>query len=368
MIHVITAILVDDMRPSLRELEFLLKKYPDLLIAGAYTNPLAAIEKINELKPQAVFLDINMPQLQGMDAASKILDVSPETDIVFVTAYDQYAVEAFELHAMDYLLKPISEERLKKTIERLHLKTPLREQEHSSKLQIRCFGRFRMGWEGREPIKWRIEKARELFVYLLQNHGRNVSRDELLDKLWPEDNPEKAVKQFYNGTYYIRKALDGYGVDRTLISINHNYTMTLGAVDWDAGRFCELSENRSEDRLQALEQMEGLYQGDYLEGEFYSWADFERDRLSKLYDQCVIELSKSYINKKRYNQAENILLKAYHRNPYLEDISELLLRLYKETGNTGIAVRHYNAYAALIKEELGIRPDKKLRELVKTFI
>ncbi len=364
----IRAILVDDMRPALRELEFLLKKYPDISIEGMYTNPLAAIEKIGETKPQAVFLDINMPQLQGMDAASKILDLSPETDIVFVTAYDQYAIEAFELHAMDYLLKPISEERLEKTIERLRRKAPVEKERHSTKLQIRCFGRFQMGWEDQEPIKWRIEKARELFVYMLLNHERSISRDELLDKLWPEDNPERAVKQLYNGTYYIRKALEAYGIDKSLISINNSYNLTLGQVDWDVGRYCKLFENHKEDRPRAFEEMEALYAGDYLEGEFYPWSDFERERLSKLYNQCVIELSKSYISEKKYNQAEKVLLKAYNKNPYLEDISELLLTLYKETGNKGTAIKHYNAYAALIKEELGISPDKKLRELVKTII
>ncbi len=362
--YVIRAILVDDMRPALRELEFLLKKYPDISIEGTYTNPLAAIEKIDEAKPQAVFLDINMPQLQGMDAASKILDLSPETDIVFVTAYDQYAVEAFELHAMDYLLKPISEERLEITVGRLRKKTPVKSQQAVSKLQIQCFDRFRMGWEGQEPIKWRIEKARELFAYLLQNHGRSISRDELLDKLWPEDDTDRAVKQLYNGTYYIRKALEAYGIDKSLISINNNYKLSLGAVDWDVGRFCELF-NKTEDRPKALEDMEALYTGGYLDGEFYPWSEFERERLSKLYDQCVLELSKNYMGEKKYNQAEIILLKAYNKNPYYEDISELLIRLYKETGNASSAIKHYSAYAALIKEELGIGPDKRLQELVK---
>jgi len=360
----ITAILIDDMRPALRELEFLLKRYPEISIAGMYTDPFEAIEKIGELKPQAVFLDINMPQLQGMDAASRILDLSPGTDIVFVTAYDQYAVEAFELHAMDYLLKPITEERLEKTVGRLRDKASVTMERHSTKLQIRCFGRFRMGWEGQEPIKWRIEKARELFTFLLQNHGRDISRDELLDKLWPEADPEKAVKQLYNSTYFIRKALEGYGIGRAVISINNSYNLKLGEADWDAGRFCELAANNGGDRIRTLEEMEALYAEDYLGGEFYPWSDYERERLSKLYDQCVIELSKNYMNEKKFDRAENVLLKAYRKNPYLEDISGLLLKLYCETGNRSSAIKHYNSYAALIKEELGISPDKKLKELI----
>ncbi len=91
---------------------------------------------------------------------------------------------------MDYLLKPVSEERLEKTIARLLKKAQLPKEQVSFKLQIRCFGRFQMGWEGKEPVKWRIEKAKELFAFLLQSHSRNISKDELLDRLWPEDDPD----------------------------------------------------------------------------------------------------------------------------------------------------------------------------------
>jgi len=118
----IRAVLVDDERPALRGLEHLLKNYSEVSIIGMYTNPLIAIEEIGFLKPQVVFMDINMPQLKGIDAASRILDLSPDTDIVFVTAFDQYAIEAFEIHALDYILKPISTERLGKTIERMMMK------------------------------------------------------------------------------------------------------------------------------------------------------------------------------------------------------------------------------------------------------
>lgn len=357
--------LVDDMRPALRELEFLLKKYPEISITGIFTDPLAAIEKIKVLKPQVVFLDVNMPQLRGIDAGSMILDFSPETDVVFVTAFDQYAVEAFELHALDYLLKPIAEERLEKTVARLRKRIPQTKEQHSLKLQIRCFGQFRMGWEGREPVKWRIEKARELFAFLLQNHGRNISKDEILDRLWPEDDPDRAVKQLYNGIYLIRKALEGYGIGRDLISINNNYNLELGPVDWDAGRFCELFKKNPENRFDGLEEMEALYAGDYLEGEYYPWSDFERERLLKLYEQVTLKLSKKYIKEKIYDHAVNILLKAYDKNPYSEDITELLLKLYNETGSRVNAIRHFNAYSDLIKKELGIMPAERLQELLK---
>lgn len=301
----------------------------------------------------------------GIDAGSRILDLSPDTDIIFVTAFDKYAIEAFELHAMDYLLKPIAEERLEKTVARLRAKLRFTKERHSLTLQIRCFGRFQMGWDGREPVKWRIEKARELFAFLLQNHNRNISRDELIDKLWPEDNPDRAIKQLYNGIYYIRKALADYGIGRELISIENNYNLKLGPLNWDVDRFCGLLMDMQGSKLEELEKLDALYTGDYLESELYPWSDFERERLSKLYEQGIIKLSKKLMKERKYDRAENYLLRAYEKNSYLEDISEILLKLYKETDNKIKAIKHFNAYSYLLKEELGIMPDERLRELLK---
>lgn len=362
----ITAVLVDDMRPALRELEFLLKKYPEISITGMYTDPLTAVEKIGEQKPQVVFLDINMPQLRGIDAASRILDSSPDTDIVFVTAYDQYAVEAFEVHAMDYLLKPVSPDRLKKTAERLMKRKPLVPESNKRKLQIKCLGRFQVAWEDQEPIKWRAEKTRELFAFLLHNQGRDISKEELLDKLWAEDEPEKAIRQLYNGIYHIRKALEQYGIDRSLISIDSCYNLKLGSVFYDVRRFYELEKSSPVDSLENLEEMEALYAGDYLQGEDYPWAFFARESLEKLFQQGLIRLSEQYVGKKQFVKAENTLIKAYLKNPYEEIITELLLRLYMETGEKSKAVRHFNSYSKLLMEELGIKPDDKLYDLYQS--
>jgi two-component SAPR family response regulator len=362
---VITVVLVDDMRPALRELEFLLGKYPEFSITGMYTDPLTAIEKIVEQKPQVVFLDINMPQLQGIDAASRILDLSPDTEIVFVTAYDRYAVEAFEVHAMDYLLKPVSPDRLKKTAERLIKRKSLVRESNNRKLQIQCLGSFQVAWEGEEPIKWRAEKTRELFAFLLHKQGRNISREEILDKLWPEDEPEKAIRQLYNGIYHIRKVLEQYRIDRSLIKIDSSYHLKLGSVFYDVGRLYELGKSTPADSLETLEEMESLYTGEYLQDKDYPWALFERESLEKLFQQCLLKLSQQYIEKKQFVKAENALLKAYRKNPYEEIITELLLRLYAETGEKSKAVRHFNAYATLLAEDLGIKPDGKLYDLYR---
>lgn len=360
-------ILIDDERPALRGLEALLKDYGAIEIGGMFTNPLEALERMKEINPQAVFLDINMPQLRGIDAASRILDQCPDTEIIFVTAYDQYALDAFEVHALDYLLKPLVKERLDITISRLLRKNKVGITPEGEKLEISCLGRFLVGWAGREPIKWRSEKTKELFAYMLQNQGRDISKEELLDTLWAEDDPDRAIRQLYNGIYYIRKALGDYGIDRDLIHINSNYHLRLGQVKWDVQRFHQLEKAGLPESIEELAQLAGLYIGDYLEGDYYAWADLEREQLRRLHLQCLIKLAQKLVEEHKWDRAESYLLKAYHQDPYEEDITELLLKLYIQTGNYNNASRHYNSYADLVKEELGIKPSAKILELVKMF-
>lgn len=107
----------DILRRALAEL--LAECWPDLTILALAEDGGAALEAIALNKPDVAFLDIRMPGLTGMEVAAASADLSPATQVVFVTAYDQYAVDAFEKGAVDYLLKPISRERLTATITRL---------------------------------------------------------------------------------------------------------------------------------------------------------------------------------------------------------------------------------------------------------
>jgi len=100
-------------------LSMLREEWPDLQVLAACEDGGAALEAIGEHKPDVAFLDIRMPGLTGLEVAAAMADVSPATQIVFVTAYDQYAIQAFERGAVDYLLKPIARERLVDTIARV---------------------------------------------------------------------------------------------------------------------------------------------------------------------------------------------------------------------------------------------------------
>ena len=101
-------------------LSSLLKEaWPQLQIVAECEDGASALESIAELQPEVAFLDIRMPGLTGIEVARGLADASPRTQVVFVTAYDQYAIDAFEQGAIDYLLKPITRERLLATVQRI---------------------------------------------------------------------------------------------------------------------------------------------------------------------------------------------------------------------------------------------------------
>jgi two-component system LytT family response regulator len=113
----IRALLVDDEQPARERLGRLLAAFDDVTIVGEAEDGEQAVERIVALRPDVVFLDIQMPGCSGMEVAASL--GSPRPKIVFCTAYDEYAVDAFELHAVDYLLKPVNRARLEKAIGRV---------------------------------------------------------------------------------------------------------------------------------------------------------------------------------------------------------------------------------------------------------
>jgi two-component system, LytTR family, response regulator len=116
------AAIVDDERLARAKLRAMLEHYPQISIAGEADSAEAAIELINEERPDVVFLDIQMPGGSGFDLVNRL---ERPVRIIFVTAFDEYAIRAFEINALDYLLKPVTQERLTRAVERLsHSQTP----------------------------------------------------------------------------------------------------------------------------------------------------------------------------------------------------------------------------------------------------
>lgn len=120
--RMLKSIIVDDEILAIHLLESMLKDNETVEIIGKFTSPLEAIDHIPRLKPDILFLDIEMADMNGIEVASKVEELAQSMDIIFITAYEHYAIEAFAVQAVDYILKPIEKMRLLKTIERIALR------------------------------------------------------------------------------------------------------------------------------------------------------------------------------------------------------------------------------------------------------
>lgn len=163
------AILIDDEELALKALERQLHALGCFEIIGKYTDPLQGQQKVEETETDIVFLDIHLPELSGIELAERLLERRPDLQVVFVTAYDKYAIKAFELNALDYLLKPIHTDRLKLTVRRLNAqqKPGLAAQAASAQTSWRMLmlDAFRI-YEGSQELpslQWRTAKAQEIF-------------------------------------------------------------------------------------------------------------------------------------------------------------------------------------------------------------
>jgi two-component system LytT family response regulator len=128
----INALLIDDERLARNDLKATLQAFPEIHIAGEAANAAAGIKLIAQLQPDVIFLDIAMPEVSGFELLEK-LEVVPE--VIFTTAYDNYAIKAFEINALDYLLKPVAAHRLGDAIARLKNRLQLPPADRSNYLQ-----------------------------------------------------------------------------------------------------------------------------------------------------------------------------------------------------------------------------------------
>lgn len=116
----LSILVVDDEQLAREELCYLLREYPDVEVLGTAANGLEALDLIRQHDPDVVLLDVQMPGLDGLGVVRKLLDAGgPLPHVIFTTAHDQYAVQAFEVNAVDYLLKPIDKSRLRVSLDRV---------------------------------------------------------------------------------------------------------------------------------------------------------------------------------------------------------------------------------------------------------
>ncbi len=132
----INTLIIDDEIPAIEELHYHCSQYIDQSHIYDIDNPKKALDAIKEYNIELIFCDINMPYISGIDLAEKISKLSKPPYIVFVTAYDEFAVKAFEINAVDYVLKPVDPKRFKQTFEKIQSKIDDEEGSETTKNKI----------------------------------------------------------------------------------------------------------------------------------------------------------------------------------------------------------------------------------------
>lgn len=198
-----SVMVVEDEKKILAYLHKKLAAFAELDVLGAFDKPEEALAAFADLKPDAVFLDIEMPRMSGLELAGRLLGMRPDTRVVFMTAYEQYALDAFRVEAIDYVLKPVANEDIERIIQRLRKHGP--PPRKAGEPLVRCFGEFVVGDESMEPVKWPTKKAEELFAYFLAYKGQRLSKWTLIELLWPDLPEEKGAQNLHTTVYRIKQ-------------------------------------------------------------------------------------------------------------------------------------------------------------------
>ncbi len=321
------AIIVDDEELARSRLSLLLTEAGGIILCGSFATAAEGLEYIEKHSVDVVFLDITMPEMDGMEFANILLEQGSSASVVFVTGYGEYALEAFELEASDYLLKPISRERLAKTINRLSKM----KQRDADRLYITCFGGFcvTVQEEGGQVIGWRSPKVEELFAYLVWKGS--VSRDEIADTLWEGFTLDKAMKNLNSTVYYIRKALQQYGLEDCLITTRKQISLDSKRVYCDLYEFQQM-QNSAWKTEKDLERMNELYRGGLFQGKAYEWSFGKAQTLEKSMISNLLKAAEKREEQNLQEDAEQLYLRALELDPFYEIACDRLLNLYIRLG------------------------------------
>ncbi|TCO69666.1 response regulator [Marinisporobacter balticus] len=329
----LTAILFDDENLALNVFNIQLGKINKTKVLGQYLDCEKLIKGVEEYKPNIAFVDIETPNENGIEIAKNIKKISPKTEIVFVTAHKQYAYEAYELEAIDYLLKPIKRERLERVIDRIRNKmgkiNPI-----ENSFQVYTMSKFYIKNAQGEIVKWRTKKVEELMAFFIHNKGNALSSDIIIEGIWSEKDSEKAKRILYTSMYYLKKNLKEYNVDiridkKTYSILNENMiddaVMIIGYME-DINKINEQSINKYNKVL-------SMYKGGYMEFNHYLWSNGKRLQIETKFIQLSKDVIRYYERNHDYSKMMAVLNKLLSINDYEEELYIQYMEACKKSNN-----------------------------------
>lgn len=371
----IRAIIVDDEIPVLNLLKMCLNKTEQVDIIGAFTDPFEALDNINKTKPDVVFLDIEMPDMNGLELASHLIENNDELMVVFVTGYNQYALEAFQVNALDYILKPVNPNKIQKCISRLiklKLSSNVKELKEVEK-KICCFGEFEI-YGDNGLVKWATRKVEEMLAYFIVYRDSNIEGWILGEILWPNEEPKKIKTNLHTTLFRLRKTIREEGLPIEISSEKGGkgiYRCTLGQLSCDLAGFEEIVVKNitiNKNNINELEKVCSLYRDDLFSKKNYEWSENKKESLKQCYINMLKNMGQYYKEQDLHENAIDKLRIAERIAPFDEEIHRSLLRAYYARKNKALIIKCYQEFRQRLLEEIGVEPEVETKKLFAKLI
>lgn len=256
-------IVVDDEELSMRQFEIECAQEREIELVGSFTNPLAALDYAALNPVDFALLDVEMPEMNGIELGKRLRAINRDMIIIFVSGYSDYVLDALKMKSDYYVFKPYSREDIMDALKRAKLLSKGRQK----RIFIRTFGRFDV-FIDQELVKFQNAKSKELLALCVDRMGGEVTMEEAIDKLWPEKDYDSRVKALYRKAVIgLRAVFEGHGISGGFCSHRGGCYLERNQVECDYYEYLRDRENETY-------QYEGEYMFDY------SWAEGTNARLA----------------------------------------------------------------------------------------
>lgn len=262
-------IVVDDEELALKYLKKKIKKIKPESEIIAFCNPNEAYQYMKNNNVHIAFLDIEMYGISGIELAKKLKELHKDICIIFVTGFSQYAVEAFEIHASGYLLKPPTEEAIKRELD--FACKSLNIIDNDVHIRIQTFGGFEVFVDGVQ-VQFNRAKSKELLAYLVDRKGAGATTAELAAVLWEDREYDRATKNYFQTIVVdMISSLKNVNADKIILKKRNNISVDINKFECDYYNFLKGD-------IRAI----NTYKGDYMIA--YSWAELTMGLLNRKFE------------------------------------------------------------------------------------
>lgn len=249
-------VIIDDELMAIEELKETIESVRDNVSISCFSNYIDGLKSAKNVNYDVAFLDISMPGMNGLELATELKNINKNTNIIFVTGYSEYALDAFGVNASGYILKPAKASDVENALE--NLRVPVKYNEN--KIRIQCFGNFEVFFND-SPVKFSRALTKELFAYLINLKGSSATTGEICGILFGDKSSEKSTRHYFrNIVSDLKTTLEKYDAGDVFIYSRNSFSIDVSKVECDYYKYLEYDSAAI-----------NSYMGEYMKQ--YSWAE-----------------------------------------------------------------------------------------------